>query len=182
MLSYFILPRPRCRYGSQEGRSLLGLAAFAAVVALAFACGGSSPRVSVMGVAPAGEAAGAVGAAEEIVVFVEVINRTGRELELARLDYELSAQPWFDARGSVPLRRAVDADSSAVVEIPVDPEGYGDAGVGARDDVAYELGGRLIAREDQGERSWSIGSSGTLRPVDGEVGSIAVRVDVAGVD
>ena len=150
-------------------------------LALLVGCGGSSPQIHVIGVAPA-ETQETATSDNQVVVFLEVVNRTGREIELARLEYRLSAPAWFDARGDLPLRRHVDADSSVVVEIPVD---LGRARTGETvqdDDIDYELEGRLIARVPRGERmerSWAVQTSGRLRAGEGGVSAQPVRVRVA---
>lgn len=170
MVSHIDLPRIGRRYRG-------ALAALA--LSLLVGCGGSKPQVHVIGVAPEGE-----GAASDsrVVVFLEVVNRTGRELELSRLNYQLSASAWFDAEGDLVLRRHVDEDSSVVVEIPVDLARTRTGDEVADDDIAYQLKGRLRARDvrdDRMERSWKVESSGQLRAKEGDVGKAAVRVRVA---
>lgn len=95
-----------------------------------------------------------------VLVYMEVVNPTARDLQLSRLDYRLSADAWFSTEGTVSLARAVAPRSSAVVEIavPVDH-------VAARrgDGVVYQLKGRLFAQADHVERSWSVTASGEIR-------------------
>jgi hypothetical protein len=163
-------------------RRIAGLApVVACAIALLAGCAGSSPQVHVIGVAPAAEQPG-IASDGRVVVFFEVVNRTGRELELSRLEYRLKAPAWFDAEGELPLRRRVDADSSVVVEVPVAVGGAHGAGAIADEDVDYQLEGRIVAREDRQERSWSVRSSGRLRATEGGVTKSMVRVRVAAGD
>ncbi len=95
----------------------------------------------------------------EVLVFMEVVNPTGRDLELSRLEYRLSADTWFESNGSVGLARNVAARSSTVVEISVpayELQGRGTAG------VPYRLQGRLFAHADRVERSWKVDAAGRL--------------------
>jgi hypothetical protein len=159
----------------------------AALVAIAIAallgCAGSSPQVHVLGVAPAADRAGTT-ADGRIVVFLEVVNRTGRELELARLEYRLQAPAWFDAEGKLPLQRHVDAASSVVVEVPVEVVRAAEVpdSLTGEEDVDYQLEGRIVAREDRQERSWTVRSSGRLRATQSGVTGGLVRVHVAAGD
>ena len=120
-------------------------------------CSGASPNVAVLGVA---RPAAPVAAKKRLVVYVEVHNSLGRHLEFSRLEYRLSAQPWFATDGNVEIKRAIGAGSSAVVEIEVPVEIDGDT---AAADVAYTLDGRLYAQEDRIERSWKVRVHGLLQ-------------------
>lgn len=168
MLSYTVLPRPM-----RSLRALLVPLALGGVLA----CGGSQPQVHVIGVAPEGDRV-EKAPEEGVVVFLEVVNRTGRELELSRLEYRLSAPSWFEVKGKRSLRRHIDADSSVVVEIPVDLSRFrtGDA---AEEEVRYQLEGRLVTREQRQERSWPVQSSGRLRAVEGKGNVTSMQVRVA---
>jgi hypothetical protein len=163
-------------------RTRLGFAAWLAVaIGLLAGCGGASPQVHVIGVAPASDRAHATSD-DRLVVFLEVVNRTGRELELSRFEYRLSAAAWFDAQGQLALRRHIDADSSVVVEVPVDLARSRVAELVDDNDVDYQLEGRIVAREDRVERSWTVSTSGRLRATEGGVTRGLVRVRVAASD
>ena len=95
----------------------------------------------------------------EVLVYMEVVNPTSRDLRLSRLDYRLRADSWFETRGSVRLGRAIAPNSSTVVEIAVPVRRIGKAD----DGVVYRLDGRLFARADHIERSWSIDAAGKIR-------------------
>ena len=174
MLSHIVLHRRAA--DPRIGGRLRALGA-ALVLALLIGCGGASPQVHVIGVAPAAEGSGRASQ-DRVVVFLEVVNRTGRELELSRLEYRLSAPAWFDAEGQLPLGRHVEADSSVVVEVPVAVSRSREV-VALDDDVEYELEGRIVAREDRVERSWTVESRGQLRAKEGGVTKGLVRVRVA---
>ena len=65
----------------------------------------------------------------KVLVYMEVVNPTSRDLRLSRLDYRLQADTWFESQGSVQLGRSVGPKSSTVVEIAVPVrslEGNGD--------------------------------------------------------
>jgi len=129
-----------------------------------FGCSTAAPQVKVLGVSrtattPA-ERRSAPGE-RTLVVFVEVVNPTQRDLHLTRMEYRMAAHPWLEAKGNVPLSREVASDSTAVVEIPVS---YRDAesGQSAPDSVPFELHGRLFSLERRVERSWHVKVSGTI--------------------
>ena len=134
-------------------RAVLGF-----VLALGFAgCASATPQLNVLGVSDTGS--NARSSEHTMVVFVEVVNPTGRDLELSRLTYELEASSWFLANGDVSLSREIPQGSSAVVEIPVRVQDV--AGTGA-EGVPYELRGRIYARDDRVIRSWSVKVRGAL--------------------
>lgn len=128
-------------------------------------CGSAVPQVKVLGVSKAAKAPGETDSAlrqeRTLVVFVEVVNPSHRELHLTRMEYQMAARPWLEAKGRVSLSRAVASQSTAVVEIPVS---YSDAGRGgdAPDSVPFELQGKLFSLERRVERSWKVKVNGTI--------------------
>jgi len=124
------------------------------VLALMAGCGASSgPVVSVLGAEQP-----RLLASRSLVVFVEVHNPSSRDLRLSRLDYRLDADEWFQTRGTVPVRRAVAAGTSAILEIEVPLKGP----AGGAAQVGYQLQGRLFALENAVERSWPVSAQGAL--------------------
>jgi len=120
------------------------------------ACTTVSPEVKVIAMS---QAQSTSRSAPQVLVFMEVVNPTSRDLSLSRLDYRLSADAWFESNGTVGLSRRVAAKSSTVVEIAVPiSELQGKSAVG----VPYRLKGRLFARADRVERSWSVDAEGNL--------------------
>lgn len=110
----------------------------------------------------------------KVLVYMEVVNPTSRDLRLSRLDYTLQADTWFESQGSVQLGRAVGPKSSTVVEIAV-PVSRHD---GEADGVLYKLKGRLFARADHVERSWNVDATGQIKTRTAR-GRVRVPVDVA---
>jgi hypothetical protein len=123
----------------------------------ASACTGPNPHVKVIGVGQA-RAPSVAERSQVLLVFVEVVNPTRRDLRISRLEYTLSADSWFETSGKVSLARDVGAGSSAVVEIAVPLERVRDMPRGA----AYNLEGKLFAREERYERSWKVAVKGAL--------------------
>ena len=132
------------------------LLAVATGAASASACATASPRVTVLGVEQAPTPA---AARNSLLVFVEVVNPTGRDLHLSRLEYRVHAASWFESAGQVQLARDVGAGESAVVEIPVPMRESSAARDGS---VPYTLEGKLFALEDHVERSWKVQVRGAL--------------------
>lgn len=138
----------------------------ASLAALAVsACSSASPQLKVIGVGQAQSRGPGVGDARMLVVFVEVVNATQRDLELSRLEYELAADSWFSSEGAVRLSRDLTARGSVVVEIPVPYKPRVAAG-----EVAYTFRGKLYANDAHVERSWKLDQNGVLHE-----GEIAVR-------
>jgi hypothetical protein len=144
--------------------SLLGLS----LCLLLSACAASSPRVTVLGVEQAHTTP-----RRSLLVFVEVVNPTSRDLRLSRLEYKVRADSWFESSGQVRVERDIGAGSSAVVEIPV-PVQHGGAHEGT---IPYTLEGKLFALEDKIERSWNVAVRGAIGRGDK---SSAVRVTAVG--
>ena len=145
-------------------RSILPLGALLA----ATACGAGRPEVKLLGASPAT----ADSAHRVLRVFVEVINPTGRDIELSGMDYTLRAERWFDAAGHIALRRSVTARTSAVVEITVPLTGAPDEVAG----VPYRLEGTLFGHSEHVERSWRIRASGALASAsEGEAARVSGR-------
>jgi hypothetical protein len=154
--------------GSSSRLLLLALAATSFVTS---ACASASPRVTVLGVEPS--RASLAAPRSSLLVFVEVVNPTGRDLRLSRLEYRVRADSWFESEGQVRLAREIAAGQSAVVEIPVPLRGAGTAHDGA---IPYSLEGKLFALDDNIERSWRVAARGAIGRA-GERGS-PVRVTV----
>lgn len=119
------------------------------------ACTTARPGVKVIAMS---QARAATTSGPEVLVYMEVVNPTSRNLRLSRLDYRLSADSWFETRGSVQLGRAVGPKSSTVVEIAVPVRRSGDRDGG----VLYKLEGRLFARADHVEHSWAVDAAGEI--------------------
>jgi hypothetical protein len=124
-----------------------------ALTVLASACATSSPRVTVLGVEQAHTTR------RSLLVFVEVVNPTGRDLRLSRLEYKVRAASWFESSGQVQVERDIGAGSSAVVEIPVPVRQTGESHASS---IPYTLEGRLFALEDKIERSWKVAVRGAI--------------------
>lgn len=135
------------------------------------ACTAANPRVTVLGVE---QSRPAPTAHNELLVFVEVVNPTKRDLHLSRLEYRVRAESWFESSGQVQVAREIGAGESAVVEIPV-PVRHASASQGS---IPYSLEGRLFALEDHIERSWRVAVRGAI----GRAGehSSPTRVTVVG--
>jgi hypothetical protein len=147
---------------------------FALLGALALpACTSASPRVTVLGVEQARPAA---TSRHDLLVFVEVVNPTGRDLHLSRLEYRVRAASWFESAGQVQLARDVGAGESAVVEIPVPVRHASTTHDGS---IPYTLEGKLFALEDHIERSWKVAVRGALGRSDRNT---PTRVTVVGAE
>jgi len=132
------------------------LLATSGVLVVAAGCTAASPRVTVLGVEQAPRTA-EVG--RDLLLFVEVVNPSPRDLHLSRLEYRVRAVSWFESAGQVPLTREIGAGESAVVEIPV-PVRHADTE--HEGTIPYTLDGRLFAVEDHVERSWSVAVRGAI--------------------
>ena len=113
------------------------------------------PMISVLGIS---EPQFSSPAAPQVVfVYIEVANPSSRDLQLARLEYQLRTPRSIDAEGEVDLSRAVAAGASAVIEIAVPVESRE-----LKRGLSYELRGVLVAVENDTERSWRVAAEGAL--------------------
>jgi hypothetical protein len=129
---------------------------------------GPSPHVKVLGA----EQGRARGVGPVLTVFVEVVNPTGRDLALSRLEYDLSADKLFARKGNVRVERHIGAGSTAIVEISVPVEGKVASQLRG---VPYRLQGKLFAHADHMERFWTVAVSGELE-ASGNAGDHVLRV------
>jgi hypothetical protein len=150
-------------HGHPSSRAAFALLALVISLAATAGCSTTGPSVKVLGVQHARQAP-----AQQITVFVEVVNPTSRELTLSRLEYRVHASSWFESEGAVALSRQIGAESSAIVEIQVPVK----RAANARDEdpIPYTLEGKLFAREDRMERSWKVAVTGALGARLGEAG------------
>jgi LEA14-like dessication related protein len=127
----------------------------ASIAFAAAACTTARPAIKVIAMSQA-----RTTSAPKVLVYMEVVNPTSRDLRLSRLDYRLEADAWFESQGSIQLGRAVAPKSSTIVEIAVPVrrlEGQ------SADAVLYKLKGRLFARADHVERSWKVDATGEIK-------------------
>lgn len=145
------------------------------LAAALFACGSSAPHVKVLGVTDTQDEGRR--ASRVMVMFVEVVNPTSSELQLSRLQYEISSEAWFKGTGEVSLARALAPDSAVVVEVPVTLADRRDGQ--AAGTIPYQLTGTLFAHDQEMERAYKVHSDGTLdiRSADGDP---RVRLRIAG--
>jgi hypothetical protein len=125
-----------------------------ALALLVSGCASSSPRVTVLGVEQAHKSP-----RRSLLVFVEVVNPSSRDLRLSRLEYKVRADSWFESQGQVSVERDIGAGSSAVVEISV-PVQHADGSQSGN--IPYTLEGKLFALEDKIERSWNVAVRGAI--------------------
>jgi hypothetical protein len=146
---------------------------FLAAVAAAGCATASVPQVKVLGVSQTQARPSSQEPAKTLLVFLEVVNPSVRPLQLSRLEYRLAADDWFQAHGAVPLSRAIAADATVVVEVPVALQTAGTVSAGS---VDYVLEGTLFARDQQVERSWKVAVRGTLQADTVAGGQVRIRV------
>jgi hypothetical protein len=171
-----VAPGHASRNDRRSGTMRLAFVCLSLVAALAAGCATATPDVKVIGVSEARAHRGSPDSERVLVLFVEVINDTARELRLSRLNYRMAADRWFTHDGVMPLSRTLLAHSSAVVEVPVPWVGHS---AGAA--VPYQLNGTLVAVDERIERSFKVKASGTLEPGRIAVGeSPRTRMRVAG--
>lgn len=142
------------------------------VVLAGLACGHAQPRVKVLGLSPVKSS----GVTTAIVVVVDIHNPTGTQLRLSGLDYRFQADPWFEASGTVVLRRALPAGASATVEIPVPVKDTVFRGSTLAQGVRYRLKGRLRAYEGPVEVTYRVDTSGEVAP---EADPSSLRVELS---
>jgi hypothetical protein len=100
---------------------------------LAAAChAGGSPELRVLGMHDADS---------QQVVFVQVTNPAGQAMRLTKLEYKFEASGETVSTGEVPLARDVPADSTIVVEVPLDTS------LSAQKSLKLE--GKLTAQQDE---------------------------------
>jgi LEA14-like dessication related protein len=114
-----------------------------AIAALATGChAGGGPQLRVLGV----KNATAPALAHE-VVFVQVSNPASHAMRLTKLEYSFAADNGTTvSEGEIPLEREVPADSTVVVEVPLDTEAT----------KPLTLRGKLTAELDQIVRIFSV--------------------------
>jgi LEA14-like dessication related protein len=121
--------------------SRIATIAIAIAIALAACHAGGSPELRVLGMHDAADA--------QHVVFVQVTNPASQTMRLTRLEYTFEASGAKISAGEVPLSRDVPADSTVVVEVPLDA-----ARVPAQQPL--KLQGKLTAEQDEIERTFSV--------------------------
>jgi len=115
------------------------------------ACASVSPQISVLGTAE-------YPVEESTVLFVEVTNPTQRDLMLSSLRYQVTSPLWPAITGTALLTRAINAGSSAIIELAV-PTPMPAAAVSS----PIRLDGRLFAKDQEIERSWRVSARGSLK-------------------
>lgn len=115
-------------------------AAVALLTALAAACHpAGSPELRVLGMHAADT---------QRVVFVQVTNPASQAMRLTKLDYTFEASGEKVSTGELPLSRDLPADSTVVVEVPLDAASV--------PDKPMKLEGTLTARQDELERTFPV--------------------------
>jgi hypothetical protein len=116
------------------------LAGFVVVAALVGCHAGGSPQLRVLGMHDADA---------QQVVFVQVTNPAGRAMRLTKLEYKFEASGSTVSTGEVPLSRDLPADSTVVVEVPLDA-----TSVPAHQSLKLE--GNLTAQTDEITRTFPV--------------------------
>jgi LEA14-like dessication related protein len=115
--------------------------AFALAVVTAAAChAGGSPELRVLGMHDSDA---------QQVVFVQVTNPAGQAMRLTKLEYKFEASGATVSTGEMSLSRDVPADSTVVVEVPLDA-----ATVPAQKTLKLE--GKLTAQTDEITRTFPV--------------------------
>ncbi len=130
----------------------------AAALSILAGCSTHRPQVKVIGISQPHRVV--ANDDQSVILFLEVVNPTPRDLRLSRIEYQLDAESWFASRGAVKLSRAVGADSVAVVEIPIPVDASAHAERARK--VPYRFEGRLYTLEERVERSWRVKVNGTI--------------------
>jgi len=116
-------------------------AVLAALTVIATACHpAGSPELRVLGVHSADT---------QRVVFVQVTNPASQAMRLTKLDYTFEASGATVSTGELPLSRDLPADSTVVVEVPIDA-------ASVPDNKPMKLEGTLTARQDELERTFPV--------------------------
>lgn len=123
---------------------VLAFAAALVSVVLA-ACGASNqPQLKVLSVERSVRA-------PTVVVFVEVVNRDERPMQLQRLQYTFAAAGSRHLGGEVALTRVVEPGAAVVVEVPVPLDG-----ASWPEGERVTLDGRLYCEQDQLVKSFPV--------------------------
>ena len=117
------------------------LAVALAVVTAACHAGGS-PELRVLGMHDSDA---------QQVVFVQVTNPASHAMRLTKLEYKFEASGATVSTGEVPLSRDVPADSTVVVEVPLDA-----ANVPAGEKTTLKLEGKLTAQTEEITRTFPV--------------------------
>jgi hypothetical protein len=125
---------------------LLGSLALAAGLGLGGCAASTQPQLTVLSVERSVREP-----ARAVVVFVEVVNRDARPMQLQRLQYTFAAAGARHPGGEVALTRVVEPGAAVVVEVPV-PLG----GAAWPEGERVTLDGRLYCEQDQLVRSFPV--------------------------
>src|SRR6185437_10943215 len=128
------------QHNRRSGKSMYRLAGFAVFAALVGCHAGGSPQLRVLGMHDADT---------QQVVFVQVTNPASQGMRLTRLEYKFEASGSTVSMGEVPLSRDLPADSTVVVEVPLDA-----ASVPAQQRLKLE--GKLTAQTDEITRTFPV--------------------------
>jgi hypothetical protein len=108
---------------------------FLAVCLLVGACNsGTSPELRVLGLRDNADA--------QHVVFVQVTNPASHAMRLTKLEYSFAASGTTVSTGELSLSRDVPADSTVVVEVPLDT-------AAVPPEQTLKLEGKLTAEQDE---------------------------------
>lgn len=126
---------------------LAALALTLAATVGAVGCGAATqPQFKVLSVERSAQAP-----TRSMVLFVEVVNRDARPMQLQRLEYTFAAAGARRPGGEVSLTRVIEPGAAAVVELPVEI-GSQPWPTGAR----ITMDGRLYCEQDQLVRSFPV--------------------------
>ncbi|HVV82233.1 MAG TPA: hypothetical protein VHE35_04110 [Kofleriaceae bacterium] len=122
--------------------------ALAALASTLAACGAANqPQLKVLSVEPSVQAP-----TRNAIVFVEVVNRDERPMQLQRLEYTFAGSGTRRGGGEVSLTRVVEPGAGVVVEVPLSVDGSAPLQAGER----LTLAGRLYCEQDQLVRSFPV--------------------------
>ena len=130
----------------------LAIADITAVTAVGLAACGAArqPQLKVLSVERSVDGPGQAPT-RSMVLFVEVVNRDARPMQLQRLEYTFAAAGARHPGGEVTLTRVIEPGAAAVVELPVEL-GSQPWPVGER----ITMDGRLYCEQDQLVRSFPV--------------------------
>ncbi|MEZ4403044.1 MAG: hypothetical protein R3B06_23680 [Kofleriaceae bacterium] len=130
-------------------RSLLHVVTLACALTLGACASGHQPQFKVLSIEKASSRP-----ASDMVLFVEVVNRAERPLELQRLQYSFARSVEVKGvepiHGDIRLSRTVEAGAAVVVEVPLP---Y-DQSLPIGEELL--LAGRLYATQDRLQRSFDV--------------------------